>query len=218
MVSRPEHPRWVVHAFVECRGRGGRWWLYARPALSLDDHLAALLSGEGVDEDDPVVNGLGVPQDVSPAVLDEYTWRVAGPRAGEAGNIVSVRDANAWIARGASRAWTGSESFSRVTDPRWENATWMGRAELDHVLSLYEAVAGQPAPATYCALRAMMRELERDYVVRTVLWFERLPLVIDPHALGRGGLLRDDLGELERARGRGRGVLHGDESPGPRRS
>lgn len=218
MVSRPEHPRWVVHAFVECRGRGGRWWLYARPALAPDDHLAALLSGEAVDEEDPVVNGLGVPQDVSPAVLDEYTWRVAGPHAGDAGNIVSVREASAWISRGASTAWPGSESFSRVTDPRWEHATWMGRPEVDHVLSLYEAGAGQPAPATFCALRAMMRELERDYLVRVVLWFERLPLVMDVATAEPPPLLRDDRGELDRARWRARRVPLRDDRAGPRRS
>ena len=204
MVSRPEHPRWVVHAFVECRARGGRWWLYARPALSLDDHLAALLSGEAVDVDDPVMNGLGVPQDVSPAVLDEYTWRVAGPGAGDAGNIVSVRDASAWVARGASVAWPGSETFGRVTDPRWEHATWMGRAELDHVLALYERATGQAAPATFCALRAMMRELERDFVVRLVLWFEHLPLVMDAPVTPGRPLLRGDRDELDRALDRAR--------------
>lgn len=218
MVSRPEHPRWVVHAYVECRGRGGRWWLYSRPALSLDDHLAALLSGEAVDADDAAVHALGVPRDVSPAVLDEYTWRVAGPHAGEAGNIVSMRDANVWIARGASSAWPGSEAFARVTDPRWEHATWMSRPELEQVLSLYEAAAGQPAPATYCALHAMMRALERDYVVRLVLWFERLPLVMDRAASEPRPLLRDDSGELDRARGRVGATLRDDDAPRPHRS
>lgn len=164
----------MVHAFVECRARGGRWWLYAQPALSLDDRVAALLLGEGVDAEDPVLNGFGVPHDASPAVVDEYTWAVEGPDTDEQADLVGAREAAAWLSRGVSRPWSTREPFARVSDPRWEHATWMGRAELDHVLARYEATAGQPAPATFCALRAMMRELERDFLVRLVVWFERL--------------------------------------------
>lgn len=92
MVSRPEHPRLAVHAFVECRARGGGWWLYARPARSLDDRMCAMLADEAVDAADPTVNALGVPQDVSPAVLDEYTWRIAGSSADDSGNVVGARE------------------------------------------------------------------------------------------------------------------------------
>ena len=201
MVSRPEHPRLAVHAFVECRARGGRWWLYARPALSLDDRIAATLAGEAVDTADATVNALGVPQDVSPAVLDEYTWRIAGSGAWDSGNVVGAREAAAWLARGLSRPWPTTEPFARVSDPRWEHATWMSRSDLDTALSLYESVSGQLAPATFCALRAMMRELERDYLVRVVFWFERLPRLLEQSA-PESGSLRDHHGELDRVRGR----------------
>ncbi len=145
MVSRPDDPRWLVHAYVECRARNQSWWLYAEPALSPDPRLASLLSGAEVDEGDAVVNALGVPRDASPPVLDDYG------------------------ARPESRA-TG------LADRRWECATWMTLGELERVLQLYGTATGQPAPATYCALHAMMRELERDYIVRVILWFERLSL------------------------------------------
>jgi hypothetical protein len=168
-------PTWRcdVHAFVECRVRGGAWWLYARPMLPLDDHLPALLVGAGVEEGEAPVRALSVPSDVSLPVRDEYTWRVAGPKGGDAPNIVSVGEAQKWIARGRSRAWPTSEGFARVTDPRWSHATWMDARDLAWTLNQFEDVIGQPAPAAYCALLAMMHALERDYLVRVVIWLER---------------------------------------------
>lgn len=165
--------RCVVHGYVECRTRGGAWWLYARPTLPPDDELAARLVGAGVEDRESPLNSLGVPRDASMAVRDEYTWRVAGPAGGDAPNIVSVAEAQDWIARRRARAWPTTEGFARVTDPRWSNATWMDTAELSPVLSRHEASTGEPAPAAYCALLAMMRALERDYLVRLVLWLER---------------------------------------------
>lgn len=163
----------IVHAYVECRVRGGVWWLYAKPALPPDDELANLLVGAGVDEHEEPLRSLGVPRDASLAVRDEYTWRVAGPAGGDAPNIVSVAEAQDWITRRRARTWPTTEGFARVTDPRWSNATWLEAAELGGVLSRHEANAGEPAPATYCALLAMMRALERDFIVRVVLWLER---------------------------------------------
>jgi hypothetical protein len=163
----------VVHAYVECRTRGGDWWLFAKPNLPRDDELAALLVGAGVDEGEEPLRSLGVPLDVSLAVRDEYTWRVAGPHGGDAPNIVSVAEAQDWIARRRSRTWLTSEGFARVTDPRWSNATWLDATELAGVLTRHEQNTGEPAPAAYCALSAMMRPLERDYLVRVVLWLER---------------------------------------------
>ena len=165
--------RCAVHAFVECRVRGGAWWLYARPALPLDDEMPALLVGAGVDEGEAPLRALSVPGDVSLPVLDEYTWRVAGPKGGDAPNIVSVGEAQRWIARGRSRPWPTSEGFARVTDPRWSHATWMDTRDLAWTLERFERLTEQPAPAAYCALLAMMRALERDYIVRVVVWLER---------------------------------------------
>jgi hypothetical protein len=163
----------VVHAYVECRTRGGAWWLYAKPTLPPDDELAALLVGAGVDEREEALHSLGVPRDASLAVRDEYTWRVAGPVGGDAPNIVSVAEAQNWITRRRARPWPTTEGFARVTDPRWSHATWLESAELGKVLQRHEANTGEPAPAAYCALVAMMRALERDYLVRLVLWLER---------------------------------------------
>jgi hypothetical protein len=165
--------RCVVHAYVECRARGGAWWLYAKPMLPPDDGLAALLIDAGVDAGEEPLRSLGVPRDVSLAVRDEYTWRVAGPAGGDAPNIVSVAEAQDWISRRRSRSWPTTEGFARVTDPRWSNATWLDANELAGVLGRVEANSGEPAPAGYCALLAMMRALERDYLVRVVLWLER---------------------------------------------
>ena len=168
-------PAWRcdVHAFVECRVRGGEWWLYARPALPFEEHMPAVLVGAGVEEREVPLHALGVPADISLPVRDEYTWRVAGPKGGDAPNIVSVAEAERWVARGRSRRWTAAEGFARVTDPRWSYATWMDSPELAEALNRYEYVTAQPAPASYCALLAMMRALERDYIVRVVLWLER---------------------------------------------
>jgi hypothetical protein len=163
----------LVHAYVECRTLGGTWWLYAKPMLPPDDELAALLVGAGVDEREEPLRSLGVPRDASLAVRDEYTWRVAGPAGGDAPNIVSVAEAQDWIARRRARPWPTSEGFARVTDPRWSQATWMEVPELAGVLNRREVLTGEPAPAAYCALLAMGRALERDYLVRIVLWLER---------------------------------------------
>jgi hypothetical protein len=165
--------RCVVHAYVECRTRGGEWWLYARPHLTPDTELAALLVGAGIDDRDEPLRSLGVPSDVSLAVRDEYTWRVAGPAGGDAPNIIGVSEAQDWIARRRARLWPTTEGFARVTDPRWSNATWLDAAELEGVLTRRERNIGEPVPAGYCALLAMMRALERDYLVRVVLWLER---------------------------------------------
>ena len=168
-------PRWRcdVHAYVECRVRGGPWWLYAKPTLPTDAEIPPLLIGAGLDEREEPLRAHGVPSDVSLPVRDEYTWRVAGPRGGDAPNIVSVAEAERWITRGRSRAWGTSEPFARVTDPRWSHATWLEANDLTAVLDRYERTTGQPAPAAYCALIAMMRALERDYLVRVVVWLER---------------------------------------------
>jgi hypothetical protein len=200
-----EDSRWrcQVHAYVECRVRGGAWWLYARPTLPTDSHMPPLLIGAAVDEREEALRVLGVPIDASLPVRDEYTWRVAGPRGGDAPNIVSVAEAQQWIARGRSRPWPTSEAFSRVTDPRWSHATWLDANDLAAVLERYEHTTAQPAPAAYCAMIAMMRALERDYIVRAILWLERqhtaaelAPEVMIP--------LREYPRELERARSEAR--------------
>src|ERR1700759_968647 len=94
-------PTWrcSVRAYVECRVRGGAWWLYAAPAMPQIAHLPALLIEAGVEEQEEPLRALGGPSDASLPVRDEYTWRVAGPRGGDAPNIVSVSEAERWIAR-----------------------------------------------------------------------------------------------------------------------
>jgi hypothetical protein len=193
-----------VHAFVECRVRGGAWWLYARPTLPTEAAIPPLLIGAGVDEREDPLRAHGVPSDASLPVRDEYSWRVAGPRGGDAPNIVSVAEAERWLARGRSRVWPTHEAFARVTDPRWSHATWLDANELSALLASYEQNEEQPAPAAYCALIAMMRALERDYIVRVVLWLERRHMVTDaaPEVVTP---LREYPRELERARGDARG-------------
>jgi hypothetical protein len=168
-------PTWrcIVHAYVECRVRGGAWWLYAHPALPRDEFLPPLLVGAGVDNDEDALHALGVPSDASLEVRDDYTWRVAGPRGGDAPNIVSVAEAEQWIKRGRAQLWPTAEAFARVTDPRWSYATWLDTADLSAVIKRYEQRMEEPAPAGYCALLSMMRALERDYIVRLVVWMER---------------------------------------------
>jgi hypothetical protein len=191
--------RCAVHAYVECRVRGGAWWLYARPTLPQDAHIPALLIEAGVDEREEPLRVLGVPSDASLPVRDEYTWRVAGPRGGDAPNIVGVSEAERWIARGRSRPWPTTEPFARVTDPRWSHATWMDANELETILQRYEHTMEQPAPAAYCAMLVMMRALERDYMVRAIVWLERRLTAADgsPELMTP---LRDYPRELERVR------------------
>lgn len=188
-----------MHAYVECRVRGGAWWLYAAPVLPQGSLMPALLIEAGVDEHEEPLRALGVPSDASLVVRDEYTWRVAGPRGGDAPNIVSVSEAERWIARGRSRPWQTTEPFARVTDPRWSHATWMDASELETMLQRYEQTMEQPAPAAYCALLAMMRALGRDYVVRAIVWLERRLTAADaaPELMMP---LRDYPRDLERAR------------------
>lgn len=190
----------AVHAYVECRVRGAAWWMYAAPVLPPVSLMPALLIDAGVDEHEEPLRALGVPSDASLVVRDEYTWRVAGPRGGDAPNIVSVSEAERWIARGRSRPWQTSEPFARVTDPRWSHATWMDASELEKILQRYEQTMEQPAPSAYCALLAMMRALERDYVVRVIVWLERRLTAADasPELMMP---LRDYPRDLERARG-----------------
>ena len=198
----PNGSRWqyLVHAFVECRARAGAWWLYARPTLPPDEAITALLVGTEVEPEDPAVRALGVPSDVSVAVRDEFTWRVAGPSGGDAPNIVSVAEAERWIGRGLSRRWATRESFVRVTDPRWSHPSWLDKADLSRVIDRYEDRTGHPAPAPYCALIAMMEELERDFIVRVVLWLERRIATVEPMPEPQPVTLRDHLVDLERAR------------------
>src|SRR3954467_6820800 len=198
-------PRWrcEVHAYVECKVRGGAWWLYAHPVLPADTGIPPLLLGAGVEEREEPLLALGVPADVSLPVRDEYTGGVAGPHGGDAPNIVGVSEAERWIARGRSRPWPTSEPFARVTDPRWSYATSLDASDLATILTRHEQTSGEPGPAAYCALLAMMRALERDYIVRVVLWLERRhtaaelsPDIVIP--------LREYPRELERARSEAR--------------
>lgn len=176
MVDARVETRWRTHAHVECRRQGERWWLYARPSLEPDARFDGILCGEGADAAGLGALGeRGVPPDVSLAVRDAYTWRVAGagePDASAAVNAVTAREAEQWLAGGASR-WSSGESVLRVTDPRWEHPTWLLTSELDEVLLHYEWLAGEPAPATHVALLDMCRALEDEYRVRVVLWLER---------------------------------------------
>lgn len=178
MVDARVETRWRTHAWVECRRQGERWWLYARPALEPDARFDSILCGQAADAAGlgPLC-GRGVPADASITVRDEYTWRVAGTpdahtRAGDE-DILSSREAEQWLARGASRRWTAGEPVARITDPRWENPTWLSPGELDELLMHFEWVAGEPPPATHCALADMCRALEQEYMVRVVMWTER---------------------------------------------
>ena len=193
----------LVHAYVECRVRGGTWWLFAHPTLPRDEHLPPLLVGASVEESDEPLSALGVPSDVSLAVRDDYTWRVAGRRSGDAANVVSVSEAEDWIKRGHAQLWTTTEVFARVTDPRWSHATWLDTSHLATVINRYERRIGESAPAGYCALLSMMRALERDYIVRLVIWLERqvaVAEVVDEDVSDVEVPLREYVEELENAR------------------
>jgi hypothetical protein len=89
-----------------------------------------------------------------------------------------------------------------VTDPRWSYATSLDASDLATILTRYEQTSGEPAPAAYCALLAMMRALERDYIVRVVLWLERRHTAAD--AAAEIAVLREYPRELERARSEAR--------------
>jgi hypothetical protein len=191
---KPSLTHWNIHAFVECRTRGGRWWLYAHPAVNGDAQLASLLAHDIVDPEDSPLGRAQLPPDLSPAVLDEFTWRVAGRYGGDAGNIVSVEQAAHWLERGVSMRFRTQEPFERVVDPRWEHGTWLGREELGRTIASYERIARQPAPATWCAVEAMMRSLERDFLTRLVLWLERAHEWSDP--ADATPIYRDDASEL----------------------
>jgi hypothetical protein len=173
MVIRADGP-FLVHAHVECRNRGGAWWRFARPAISTNALLVSILTG-AVDEDDEVVPLLGVPGDCSTEVRDEYTFRVAGEWALDGDERTVDRGSAEKILRsGLGGRWPTREPFERITDPSYAHATWLDRRELDRVLRMYERLSFDVAPATYCAAQAMMRELERDYEVRLILWLEHL--------------------------------------------
>jgi hypothetical protein len=111
---------------------------------------------------------------------------------------VSVAEAERWIARGRSRTWPTPEPFVRVTDPRWSYATSLDANDLATILTRYEEAGEAPAPAAYCALLAMMRALERDYIVRVVLWLERRHASAD--VATEIPVLREYPRDLERAR------------------
>jgi hypothetical protein len=70
--------------------------------------------------------------------------------------------------------------------------------DLTTILTRYEQTSSQPAPAAYCALLAMMQALERDYIVRVVIWLERRHAASD--VATEITLLREYPRELERAR------------------
>jgi hypothetical protein len=114
-----------------------------------------------------------------PEVRDEFTWRVTGDWASShEERTVSPDEARRWLESGMSESYPTREPFRRVTDPAWEGATFLDSRELHRVLTAYEGQTDDLVPGAYCALAAMMDELERDFDVRVVLWFEpmRAPL------------------------------------------
>jgi hypothetical protein len=173
----------LVHAHVECRSGRGAWWRYARPVLTIDEPMLALLVGGHVDDEDDLVGPLGFPSDVSPEVRDEFTLRVEGAWVDrDTPRTVARSVADEWLARGSSRHWATGEPFERVTDPAHRQPTWMDARELDRVVRAYQRRTGDLAPVTYCAALAMMGALERDFEVRLVLWLEHLG--VDSGAVG----------------------------------
>lgn len=174
MVVRANGP-FLVHAHVECRNRGRPWWRYARPVLSTNALLVSILTGAVDDIEADVVPLLGVPPDCSAEVRDEYTFRVAGDWAvpGDP-RTLDKRRAEELLRSGPGGRWTTRDPVERIIDPSYELATWLDRRELDRVLRMYQRLACDVAPATYCAALSMMSELERDYEVRLILWLERL--------------------------------------------
>ena len=169
----------LLHAHVECRSGGTGWWRYARLNLTHDAVLYRLLGYTDVlaqvDEDDDLVPPLGVPGDLSVDVRDEYTWRVTGDWAiTREERVVAPDEAKRWLESGLSERYHTREPFQRVTDPAWRGATHLDSREMHRVLTAYEKQTEDRVPAAYCALAAMMEELERDYDVRVVLWFEPL--------------------------------------------
>ena len=173
MVIRAVTPH-IVHAHVECRNRGGGWWRYARPILTPDPLLVSILTGAQDDERDGTVLLAGVPADCSSDVRDDYTLSIAGEWTLSSDPRSLDRDeADEIVRSGLSGRWISREAVDRITDPAFAYATWLDRRELDRVLRMYERVAGDMSPATYCALLSMMAALERDYEVRLILWLER---------------------------------------------
>jgi hypothetical protein len=170
----------LLHAHVECRSSGTGWWRYARLSLTPDPFMYAMLGYDGSPSrsgyhDDDLVPALGAPIDLSPEVRDEFTWRVTGDWASShEERTVSPEEARRWLESGMSESYPTREPFRRVTDPAWEGATFLDSRELHRVLTAYEGQTDDLVPAAYCALAAMMDELERDFDVRVVLWFEPL--------------------------------------------
>src|SRR5687768_7934977 len=173
----------LVHAHVECRSNGTSWWRYAKVSLTPDARILDVLTHTYSDPDDDLVSHLGAPADLSVETRDEYTWRVIGDwaRPGEE-RTIEPDEAERWLASGRSERWPTREPFERITDPIWEGATWLDSRELDRVIRVFEREWDDLIPATYCALLAMMDELERDYDVRVVLWFEPLESVVSGDA------------------------------------
>jgi hypothetical protein len=206
MVDARVETRWRTHAHVECRRQGERWWLYARPSLEPDARFDEILCGEGAEAAGlGSLCGRGVPADVSLAVRDAYTWRVAGPGepdASAAVNAVTAREAEQWLAGGGSSRWKGDEAIPRVTDPRWEHATSISTSEVDELLMHFEWIAGEPAPATHVALLDMCRALEDEYLVRVVVWLERRLEHSVVRTQERPGIARQGAAELDLVRAR----------------
>ena len=193
---------WLVHAFIECRANGAPWWLFGRVAVSSDTRLVARLTQEGLEADEAALGHEGLPPDLSREVVDEYTWRVAGRYGGDAGNIVGVDEATAWVQRGVSTRWHTPEPVVRVTDPRWEHPTWLTREELATAIAQYERAEGDAAPATWCAVLAAMASLSRDYSTRLVVWLEQAFRTTT--AMERQPMHRDHAADLGRAAARAR--------------
>ena len=167
----------LIHAHVECRSGGTGWWRYARVVLTQDAIMYWLLGygmgAPGAEED--LVPSLGVPNDLSYEVRDEYTWRVAGEWANQSEpRTILHEEARRWLASGLSETYATKEPFRRVSDPAFDGATFLDSRELHHVIQAYQGQTDDVAPATYCALAAMMDELERDFDVRVIVWFEPL--------------------------------------------
>lgn len=165
---------WLSHAHVECRVPGREWWRYARPFLAHDPRLFRIIaSGEAGGR----TFRAELPADVSWAVLDDYTLRVVGEYVAPGPRTVSAEDADAWVAAGDAERWRTREPWARITDPVNEYPTTLSLDDLAACLSAFRAEHDEPAPATYRALVAMIRELEGTYEVRVLLWFERLSLL-----------------------------------------
>ena len=145
--------RCLVHAYVECRVRGGAWWLYAHPILPRHEYLPPLLVGAGVTLVAALANGVSTTPWTSSEGVSSFLNFLGNELLGVVG-VSFLGMLIAVLTRSAAVAVSISLAYALVAEPLIEmlwpdGAQWLPIHIFGYLPGVSSPMSYGPAPMGY---------------------------------------------------------------------